>query len=146
MLPIDLEQAADRLLLEPLARVARVGPGPRRELVGRGRPIVGEGPIPAQPIAEIDAGDVEAGDGGREDALGERLGSGGHGSSLAMAGRADDERCHLRDLYHRDDAVSTPFLATGSTLRERIGQMLHRLPGTSRPRKRRPSGCWSPTA
>ena len=81
MLPVDLEQAADRLLLEPLARVARIGPGPGGELVGCGGSVIGEGPIPAQTVAEIDAGDVEARDGGGEDALDERVGSGGQASS-----------------------------------------------------------------
>ena len=79
MLRIDLEQAADGLLLEPLARVARIGPGPRSQLVRGGRTVIGQGPIPAQPLAEVDPGDVEAGDGGGEDALDERVGSGGHG-------------------------------------------------------------------
>ena len=39
---IDLEDGADGLLLEPFARVARIGPGAAGELFGRGRPIVGQ--------------------------------------------------------------------------------------------------------
>ena len=38
MVRVDLEQARDGLLLEPLARVALIGPGPGRQLVGRSGP------------------------------------------------------------------------------------------------------------
>lgn len=70
---IDLEDAGHGLLLEPLARVARIGPGSAGELFRVGRALVGKRSVPAQPITEVDGREVEGRVRGREDALGERL-------------------------------------------------------------------------
>ena len=106
MLHVDLEQAADRLLLEPLARVARIGPGPGGELVGGGGSVIGEGPIPAQALAEVDAGDVEARDGGGEDALDERVGGGGQGRPPWIMSRGPGRA--RRGSAARSTSVATP--------------------------------------
>ena len=83
MIAIDLEDAAHGLLLQPFARIARIGPGPGSELVRGGRPGSGQVSIPAEAVTEVDARDVPGGDGGIEEALGERIGA-GHGSSELM--------------------------------------------------------------
>jgi hypothetical protein len=82
MVTIDLEQAGHGLLFEPLARVARIGAGAGSELVRRGGAVIRECAVPAEAVAEVDAGDVERRDGSTEDALRERVGGGGHRSSM----------------------------------------------------------------
>ena len=71
---IDLEDAADGLLLEPLPRIAGVGPGPRGELTGGCRAVGREAGVPSQAIAEVDPGEIEAPERGGEQALGQSVG------------------------------------------------------------------------
>jgi hypothetical protein len=70
---LDLEDAADGLLLEPLVRVARMDTGRLGQLVRRRRAAPGERAVEAQPIAEIDAVEVERRARRVEQALGERV-------------------------------------------------------------------------
>lgn len=78
MVTVHLEDGADRLLLEPLQRVARICAGAVGKLVGGGWTGGREGSVPSETVAEIDAGQVEAGDGCREQALGQGIGGHGH--------------------------------------------------------------------
>jgi hypothetical protein len=50
----QVEDPARRLLLEPLARVARVNSRGLGQLARRQRPAVGQGPVEAELVAEID--------------------------------------------------------------------------------------------
>ena len=70
---VDLEEAGDRLLLEPLARVALVDPGRRGELGRRERVGVAQRPVEAEPPAEVDAEELQRADRALEEALDERV-------------------------------------------------------------------------
>ena len=70
---VDLEDAAGGLLLQPLAGVARVDPRPRGELAGRQRPRVGERPVEAQPVPQVDGEHVHRGEGRLEEPFDERV-------------------------------------------------------------------------
>jgi hypothetical protein len=77
----DLDDAADRLLLEPLAGVALVGLR-RAGQLGGGHPGgagVAQRAVPAEPVAEHDADALHEAEDRAEDAPGERLGIGGRG-------------------------------------------------------------------
>ena len=63
MLAVHVEDAGDGLLLEPLARVARIGPGAIGQLFRRRRTVLVEVAVPAQAVTEVDAGEVERRDG-----------------------------------------------------------------------------------
>ena len=80
---VDVEQAGDRLLLEPLSGVAGGDAGALGQLVWRQRPVASEGAVEAELGAEVDRVELERSEGGAEQALGERLGAvgngGGHG-------------------------------------------------------------------
>jgi hypothetical protein len=71
---LDVEQAGDGLLLEPLARVARCDAG------GAGKPVRGlrafldQCPVEAELGAEVDGEQLERAERGAEQALGERVG------------------------------------------------------------------------
>src|SRR5688500_20264852 len=83
MLRIDLEDAADLLLLEPLARIAGIRAGAPGELIRGRRSVAGKAAIPAQPVTEIDTDKVEGCDRCRKEALGQCIRSGSHGSSVS---------------------------------------------------------------
>ena len=78
---VDVEQAGDGLLLEPLAGVARRDARPVGELGGRQRPVLGERGVEAELGAEVDGEQLERADGGAEQALGKGVGTiaGGEG-------------------------------------------------------------------
>jgi hypothetical protein len=61
MIGVDLQDSADRLVLEPLARVASVSAGARGQFVGRSRAMGVQAAVVAQPVAEVDAGKIERG-------------------------------------------------------------------------------------
>ena len=63
----DIEDSAHGLLLEPFARVARIGLGAFCKFIGRCRSIGGEAAVVAQAVAEVDAGQVECADHGGEE-------------------------------------------------------------------------------
>ena len=69
---VDLEDAGHRLLLEPLPRVARVDPAARGELARRVGPPVAQRGVEAEPVAEVDAEELERPDRRAEHALVER--------------------------------------------------------------------------
>ena len=56
---VDGDDAGGRLLLEPLAPVAGVDAGARRQLRRRGRAVVGERLVEAEAHAELDGGQLE---------------------------------------------------------------------------------------
>jgi len=68
----DLEHAGHGLLLEPLPRVARVDPAARGELARRVGPPVAQRGVEAEPVAEIEAEELERPDRRAEHALVER--------------------------------------------------------------------------
>jgi len=68
---VDLEDAADRLVLEPFARVPLAGLGGHGEF-GRGqRSAIAGGPVPAEPVAEVDGERLERAERRGEDPVGE---------------------------------------------------------------------------
>jgi hypothetical protein len=64
------------LLLEPLAHVALVGAGARRQLRRGRRALVGERAVEAELAADVDGGDLERADRRLEEALDKRVGRG----------------------------------------------------------------------
>ena len=70
---VDLEEAGNGLLLEPLARVALVDPGGRREPAGRQRPGVAQRAVEAEPPADVDAEELQRADRALEESLDERV-------------------------------------------------------------------------
>jgi hypothetical protein len=70
---LQLQQVARRLLLEPLADVPLVQACGVCELAGFHRPTVGEDPVEAEPVAEVDGKEVERTDRIRHQALDERI-------------------------------------------------------------------------
>ena len=63
---LQLEQAASRLVLQPLARVTLVDAGGVGELVRGERSLVGERPIETEDVAEVDREQIESADRVRE--------------------------------------------------------------------------------
>ena len=79
---VDVEEAGDGLLLEPLARVARRDAGAARELAGGQRPALVERAVQAELDAEVDGAELERAERRAEEALGEGVGAisdDGHG-------------------------------------------------------------------
>ena len=70
---VNLEDAGRGLLLEPLPRIALVHAGGVREATRRERPRVGQRPVEAQPVAEIDAVEIHRAQGRLEEATHERV-------------------------------------------------------------------------
>ena len=70
---VDREEPGHGLLLEPLASVALVDAGARGELGAGLRPALVERPVQAEPVADVDAGQLHRGEQRAEHALGERL-------------------------------------------------------------------------
>jgi hypothetical protein len=70
---IDLDEAGDGLLLEPLARVALVDARCRGEPTGRERPAVAERQVETEPPADVDAEELQRADRALEEALDERV-------------------------------------------------------------------------
>ena len=73
LLILDGEDPGRRLLLEPLARIPRVDPGRLRQLPGRRRAAVSERTVEAEPIAQVDAKEIEGRDRGLEEPLNKRI-------------------------------------------------------------------------
>lgn len=96
---LDAQEAGDRLLFEPFAHVALGGAGAASQLDGRGVAVVGEGPIEAEPAAQMDRSYLEGADHRSEEPLDERIGGArgrrrlglghglGHGGSPSRLGR-----------------------------------------------------------
>jgi hypothetical protein len=82
VLVLDAEDPGRRLLLEPLARVARMDAGRLRQLAGRRRATVSERAVETEPIAQVDAEEIEGRDRGLEEPLNKRI-----AGSSRMAGR-----------------------------------------------------------
>ena len=91
---LDLEDAAHRLVLQPLADVALVAARGRRDL-GRSRRAAGERGVEPEPVAEVDGMEVVEPEDGLEEPLDERvaplgLRARGHGATLALQRGLDD--------------------------------------------------------
>ena len=71
----DLEQAGDRLLLEPLAGVARGDPGPLGQLLRGEGAVALERAVEAELDAEVDGEQLERAEGGAEQPLDEGVGA-----------------------------------------------------------------------
>src|SRR5207248_2811985 len=82
---VDLEQAADGVVLEPLPDVALVGAGAGGQLRGGGRAAVGERPVQAEPLAQVDGVELQRAHGVLEQPLGQ---GGGTVALLCPAGEA----------------------------------------------------------
>ena len=67
LLVVDAEDPGCRLLLEPLARVARIDVRRLRKLAGRRRAAVSERTVEPEPVAQVDAEEIEGRDRGLED-------------------------------------------------------------------------------
>jgi hypothetical protein len=70
---VDLEDPGDRLLLEPLARVALVGSGRGGELGRGGLASLGQRPVVAEAIAQVDGHQLVGAQGGAKEALGQGI-------------------------------------------------------------------------
>ena len=86
---VHLENAGDRLLLEPLARVALVGSGRLGELARRHVTLVDQRPVVPESISEVDGEELVRAERGSEEALGEGIplrvvGLRRHGSSSSV--------------------------------------------------------------
>jgi len=73
LLILDGEDPGRRLLLKPLTRIPRVDPGRLRQLPGRRRAAVSERTVKAEPIAQVDAEQIEGRDSGLEEPLTKRI-------------------------------------------------------------------------
>ena len=69
----DVEEAGDGLLLEPLARIARVDAGAVGELLRGQRAVTLERAVEAELDAEVDGEELERAERGAEQALGEAV-------------------------------------------------------------------------
>ena len=112
---LDLEDAADGLLLQPLADVALVAPAAAASSGGVAG-AAGERGVEPEPVAEVDGVEVVEPEDGLEEALDERiapvgLGARGHGATLAP-------HCGLDDLgvprRARLDRPRLPCAVTGA--------------------------------
>jgi hypothetical protein len=74
---LGLEDAARRLLLEPLARVALVDARGFRQLRRGQRPTVGKRPVEAEPVSDMNREEIEGADRVHEEPLDERVASRG---------------------------------------------------------------------
>ena len=86
---VDLEDPGNRLLLQPLARVALGRAGRLGEPGGGEAVALAERPVVAEAVAQVDGHELVGAEGGSEEALGEGValrfvGLTGHGSSLAV--------------------------------------------------------------
>jgi hypothetical protein len=70
---VHFEDARDSLLLEPLARVALVGSGRGRELGRRDRAVLGQRPVVAEAVAEMDGHELVGAERGPEEPPGEGI-------------------------------------------------------------------------
>jgi hypothetical protein len=70
---VDLEDAGDRLLLEPLPRVPLVGPGRARNLRRRRLTRLGKRPVQAQALPQVDGQNLERAERSGRKPLGERI-------------------------------------------------------------------------
>jgi hypothetical protein len=68
---VDLEDAGDRLLLEPFARVALVGAGRGGELGGLRLAVLPQGTVEAEAVAQVDGHDLVGPERRAEETLGE---------------------------------------------------------------------------
>jgi hypothetical protein len=69
------------LVLEPFARVALVDAGGFGKLGGSGWPAIGEDAVEPEPVAQVNAVEIEGGNRSLEDPLGERVPR-AHGANL----------------------------------------------------------------
>jgi hypothetical protein len=86
----DSQEPADGLLLKPFADVALDGPGDNRQLARRGGALGVERAVEAEPVSDVDGGNLKRRDRGVEDALDQRLGGRG------IDGRANAGRRYAR--------------------------------------------------
>ena len=103
----DLDETGDGLLLEPLPRVPGRDGCPLGQLrVGQGPP--GQGLVETELAAEVDAEELERGDGGTDEAVGERVGGSLLGEGLGevlVARRATSGRSAPRTVSSGAAAV-----------------------------------------
>ncbi len=92
---VQVQDAARGLLLEPLARIALVDAGGRREPGRGGGTEVGQRPVEPEPVTEVDREHVEGLDRSHEQLADERV-------ATLLAGRGISR--HLRHLLRVDEA------------------------------------------
>jgi hypothetical protein len=71
---IDVDQPAGRMVLEPFPHVPLGGAGPRRELRRGCRATVGQRPVEAEPLAEVNGEEFQGAERVAEEPIGEGLG------------------------------------------------------------------------
>ncbi len=84
---VDLEDPGRGLLLQPLAGVALVDPGRFGQLLGGQRATLGDGRVEPEPMAQVEAAELEGRDRGVEEPLDERVAALGLGGRLGGGGR-----------------------------------------------------------
>ena len=108
---VHVEDRPDGLVLEPLARVARMDPGPLGQLGRGGRPAVRQGAVQPEPVAEVHGLQVEGAERGAHQAAGELVaarlgvrggvGGDGHGWHLQSSTAASDGATAAQDARRR---------------------------------------------
>ena len=125
---IDIEDAGDRLLLEPFAGVARRDPGAFGEGRCRGRPAIGERPVQPEALPEVDRLELERGRDG-----GEELGGEGLPAVAGVEGRCGGHRRTPGADVDRPIVPSAPPVGDG------------RQPAATASRSASGSGRWAST-